>query len=57
VPDPAAVTGDDVLRRWAFSEASRALTNRIRLFASLPITKLDRLSLQKSLDDLGRSHA
>jgi len=57
LPDPAAVAGDDGLRRWAFSEASHALTNRIRLFASLPLAKLDRLSLQKTLDDLGRTRA
>ena len=53
VPDPAAVTGSDEVKRKAFSEASHVLLNRIRIFASLPFAKLDRLSLQKKLDDIG----
>jgi arsenate reductase len=53
VPDPAAVTGSDARKRRAFSDAGRALGNRIRIFASLPLAKLDRLSLQKNLDDIG----
>jgi len=57
VPDPAAVTGTDAQKRKAFSDASRVLRNRILIFASLPLAKLDRLSLQKRLDDVGRSHA
>jgi arsenate reductase (thioredoxin) len=55
IPDPAAAEGDDEAKRKAFSEASRTLLQRIRAFASLPIGKLDRLSLQRRLDDLGRS--
>jgi protein-tyrosine-phosphatase len=53
VPDPAAVEGSDDEKRRAFAEASRILTNRIRLFASLPLAKLDRLALKKRLDDIG----
>src|ERR1700682_3400710 len=45
VPDPAAVTGGDENKRKAISEASRVLLNRIRIFVSLPLDKLDRLSL------------
>ena len=56
VPDPAAVTGSDAQKRKAFSDASHVLRNRIRIFASLPLAKLDKLSLQKRLDDLGRLH-
>ena len=59
-PEPAVV-GDDVLgdaeKRKAFSDASRVLLNRIRIFTSLPLAKLDKLSLQKKLDDLGRLNA
>jgi arsenate reductase (thioredoxin) len=29
------------------------MTNRISIFTSLPITSLDRLSLQKRLDEIG----
>ena len=54
VPDPAAATGDESQRSKAFSEISHRLLNRIRIFASLPLAKLDRLSLQKRLDDIGK---
>jgi arsenate reductase len=55
IPDPAAVEGSDDARRNAFAEASRTLLNRIRVFTSLPLDKLDRLSLQRRLDELGKS--
>ncbi len=57
IPDPAAVEGDDDAKRKAFADASRTLLNRIRVFASLPLDKLDRLSLQRKLDELGKSPA
>jgi hypothetical protein len=31
------------------------LSNRIGLFANLPIDKLDRIKLQKALSDIGKS--
>jgi arsenate reductase len=55
VPDPAAVEGSDADKHKAFSETGRVLMNRIRLFASLPLEKLDRLSLAKKLNDIGRT--
>lgn len=55
IPDPAAVEGDDATKRKAFSEAMHVLLHRIRLFTSLPLAKLDRLSLQNRLSDIGRS--
>ena len=57
IPDPAAVEGSDDARRKAFAEASRTLLNRIRVFASLPLDKLDGLSLQRKLDELGKMRA
>ena len=57
IPDPAAVEGSDEDRRKAFAEASRTLLNRISTFASLPLAKLDRLSLQRKLEELGKSLA
>ena len=57
IPDPAAVEGNDEDKRKAFAEASRILLNRIRIFVSLPLAKLDRLSLQRKLDELGKSPA
>ena len=53
IPDPAAATGNNAEKRHAFSEASRLLVNRIRIFTSLPLTKLDHLSLKKKLDEIG----
>jgi protein-tyrosine-phosphatase len=57
VPDPAAVEGSDEAKRRAFSDAARILTQRIRLFASLPLEKLDRLVLKERLDDIGHDRA
>ncbi len=57
IPDPAAVEGTDDDKRNAFAEASRTLLNRIRIFVSLPLDKLDRLSLQQKLNELGKSPA
>jgi protein-tyrosine-phosphatase len=54
VPDPAAAEGSEAERRLAFADAYRQLNNRISIFTSLPIASLDRLSLQKRLDDIGR---
>lgn len=54
VPDPAAASGTDAERHFAFAEAHRQLSNRISIFVSLPMTSLDRLSLQKRLDEIGR---
>jgi protein-tyrosine-phosphatase len=55
VPDPAAVEGSDEVRRKAFFTAFNQLQNRILLFANLPIDKLDRIALKRSLDDIGRA--
>ena len=54
VPDPAAATGNEAEVRFAFADTLRMLTNRINIFVSLPIAKLDRLSLQAKLKDIGR---
>ena len=55
VPDPAAVEGSDEEKRKAISDASRVLLNRIRIFVSLPLDKLDRISLQSKLRDIGKT--
>lgn len=54
VPDPAAAEGTEAEKRLAFNEAFRMLSNRISIFVNLPLTSLDRLSLQTKLDDIGR---
>ena len=55
VPDPAAVEGSDVEIANAFRAAFSMLEHRIRIFTSLPVASLDRLSLQRRLDDIGTS--
>lgn len=55
VPDPAAATGSDDEIRRAFFDAYQQLHRRLSLFASLPIGKLDRLSLQRSLNEIGKT--
>jgi len=55
VPDPAAAMGNEAEVRFAFADALRMLTNRINIFVSLPLAKLDHLSLQKQLDAIGKT--
>ena len=54
VPDPAAAEGSEVERRQAFRDAFRVLEQRIKLFASLPLPKLDRLNAKRRVDEIGR---
>jgi arsenate reductase len=55
VPDPAAAEGTEAEKRLAFADAYRMLNNRISIFTSLPMNTLDRLALQKRLDEIGRN--
>ncbi|MEN6587297.1 MAG: arsenate reductase ArsC [Sulfuricella sp.] len=54
IDDPAAAKGSDMDKRKAFVTAFTQLNRRISLFISLPVEKLDRLSLKRQLDDIGR---
>ena len=53
IPDPAAATGTEAQIRLAFADAFRMLSNRIALFASLPLRALDKLTLQQQIDSIG----
>lgn len=55
IPDPAKVEGTDEQKRRAFLVAATQLRTRLQLFASLPIEKLDDLTLQAKLTDIGKS--
>lgn len=55
IADPAAAQGSDAEKRAAFFNAFRELSQRIRIFTSLPIRSLDRIRLQERLDAIGRS--
>ena len=58
VPDPAAVSGDARTIERAFKDAYQVLQRRIELFANLPVKSLDRISLKKRIDEIGKdAHA
>ena len=54
--DPSKVVGDREAQLKAFKMAQSQIANRIRLFLSLPIDKIDRVSLQAQLRELGSRH-
>jgi len=53
MPDPAAAEGSPSEIALAFADTYRMMNNRITLFMNLPLTTLDRLSLQKRLNEIG----
>ena len=53
IPDPAAAAGSDDDKRKAFFAAYSQLNVRISLFANLPLGRLDNMTLQKKLRDIG----
>ena len=54
VPDPAEKTGTAAEIASAFNDTYRMLNQRIGVFAALPISSLDQLSLQRRLTEIGR---
>ncbi len=54
VPDPATVNGSPAEIEKAFREAFMILDRRIGLFLCLPLSSLDKLAIQKNIDDIGR---
>jgi protein-tyrosine-phosphatase len=57
MPDPAAVEGSDAEIALAFADTYRMLHNRIAAFASLKLSGLDRLSLQRRVAHIARNGA
>jgi arsenate reductase len=55
VPDPAAVEGDEDVRRAAFRDAFATLRRRVELLIALPVEKLDRLAREQHLRRIGES--
>lgn len=55
IADPSDAQGTDTDRERAFASAMRYLDNRINLFLSLPIDKLDAKSLQTHLREIGHT--
>lgn len=57
IPDPVKETGTEAEQALAFATAFDAMRRRIAAFVALPMEALDRISLQKRLDDIGRDAA
>ena len=55
VPDPAAVEGTKAIQAAAFADTYRMMERRISIFVSLPMTSLDKLSLQAQLESIGQT--
>ncbi|MGO9133018.1 MAG: arsenate reductase ArsC [Methylovirgula sp.] len=53
LPDPAAFQGTEAEKHLAFADAFRMLNNRISIFTALPLKSIDKLSLQRRLDEIG----
>ncbi|MBY6141230.1 helix-turn-helix domain-containing protein [Leisingera daeponensis] len=56
MPDPVKAEGSEAERSLAFQQAYGTLKNRIQAFSALPIAELDRISLQKAVDDIALNH-
>jgi arsenate reductase len=54
VPDPAAINGSREAVEKAFRDAFIILDRRISLFLCLPLASLDKLAIQKQIDEIGR---
>jgi arsenate reductase (thioredoxin) len=54
IADPAAAGGTEQEKRKAFLRAFTELATRINLLLALPVDKLDRLTLKRKLDDIGK---
>ena len=52
MPDPVKAEGTDAEKSLAFQHAYGALKRRIEAFAALPIETLDRIALQRAVDEI-----
>jgi protein-tyrosine-phosphatase len=55
LPDPSRAEGSETERRLAFADTHRMINQRISIFLSLPLASLDKMSLRRRLDEIGRS--
>ena len=56
-PDPAAVQGSDEEKRHAFQKVFMGIHARLKLLLALPLEKLDAMSLQRELREIGKTPA
>jgi protein-tyrosine-phosphatase len=57
MPDPAEASGTEAERQRAFDDTLLLLSRRIDLLLALPIEKLERLALQKRVNEIGGAGA
>jgi protein-tyrosine-phosphatase len=55
VEDPSAVEGADAEKLMAFRRICNYLENRIKLFAELPLDKIDRMRIKEEIDAIGKT--
>ena len=55
IADPASVKGTPEVIERAYRDAFWVLDRRIGLFLALPLASLERLAIQKKIEDIGRS--
>lgn len=55
MPDPVKVEGSNAEKNLAFHQSYGALLTRITVFTALPIESLDRIALQKAVDDIAQT--
>jgi len=56
-PDPVLLDGKDWEKKQAFGKVMTELERRLRVFANLPFSSLDRMSLKAHVDEIGKSQA
>ena len=54
IPDPAAVAGTEMEKKFAFSQAFKAMDRRIKLFLSLP--SIDKMRIKEQMDAIGKTN-
>ncbi|MEO1238555.1 MAG: helix-turn-helix domain-containing protein [Pseudomonadota bacterium] len=56
MPDPVKVEGSNAEKSLAFHQSYGALLNRIKAFTALPIASLDRIALQRAVDEIAQAN-
>jgi arsenate reductase len=57
VQDPAAFVGPEDKKLRVFRDVYFQLERRIQIFTNLPLASLDKLTLQRRLDDIGQARS
>jgi len=56
-PDPAAFVGPEAEEQAFFADVFRQIENQVKVFAALPLEKLDRLAIQRKVREIGASES